>query len=90
MTDKEYHKQNLENIFDSASHSPVFKSNPKFNIGDFSKLVPYISYGDVMNYKYIIRGRPLGMHNSFDAEDRCIIVQYDNIEDLINDNWRLD
>jgi hypothetical protein len=90
MEDKEYQKKNLEAIYSAASLAPVFKSNPKHCIGKFAGLTPFISYNDVMEYKFIIRGRPIGEHNSFDAAERDIIAEYDSLESLVNDGWRLD
>jgi hypothetical protein len=90
MEDKEYQRKNLEAIYADSSMAPVFKQNPKYCLGRFADLTPYISYNDVMSYKYIIRGRPIGEHNSFDAQEREIIVEYNNLESLINDGWRLD
>ena len=91
MEDKEYQKKELKDIFSAASLAPVFKSNPKHCIGKFADLIPYISYGDVMNYKFIIRGRPIGDEiNTFDDKEREIIAEYDSLESLVNDGWRLD
>ncbi len=89
MEDKEYQMKNLEAIFSAASLAPVFQTNPKYCIGEFTDLIPYISYNDVMSYKFIIRARPIGEHNSFDAQNREIIVEYDSLESLVNDGWRL-
>ena len=86
MDDIAYQKENLEAIYKAASLSPVFKSNPKYNTGN---LTPYISYNDIMAYKYIIRGRPLSIQNTFDGEEREIIAEYDSIDDLVKDGWRL-
>jgi len=90
MEDKEYQKKNLESIYNAASMAPVFKPNPKYCTGKFADLIPYISYNDVMSYKYIIRGRPTNEHNSFDAQEREIIAEYDSLENLVNDGWCLD
>lgn len=90
MEDKDYQKKNLEAIYSAASLAPAFKSNPKYCIGKFTDLMPYISYGDVMSNKFIIRARPIDVYNPFDAEDRDVIVEYDSIESLVNDAWRLD
>lgn len=90
MDDKEYQKKNLEAIYSAGSMAPVFKRNPKHCIEKFEGLTPYISYDDVMSYKFIIRCRPTGEHNSFDSEEREIIAEYDSIENLVNDGWRLD
>ena len=90
MEDKEYQQKNLEAIYSKASMAPVFKQNPKYCIGKFTDLTPYISYNDVMSNKYIIRGRPSDEHNSFDAQEREIIVEYNSLESIVNDGWRLD
>ena len=90
LSDFEYQKKNLEAIYSAASMAPVFKSNPKHCTGKFADLTPYISYNDVMSYKFIIRGRPNDEHNSFDFQEREIIAEYDSLESLVNDGWRLD
>lgn len=90
LSDLEYQKKNLEDIYSAASMAPVFKSNPKHCTGNFADLTPYISYDDVMSYKFIIRGRPYDEHNSFDSQEREIIAEYDSLESLVNDGWRLD
>lgn len=81
----------LKNIYNSASLSPVFKKNSKYCIGKFAEMIPYISYVDVMDYKYIIRAKPLTRKiNNFDTYQGEIIVQYDSIEELVKDGWQLD
>ena len=90
MEDREFQKKNLEAIYNAASLAPVFKHNPKYSTGKFNGLTPYISYDDIMNYKFIIRGRPVNEYNPFDAQKREIIAEYNTIEELVNDGWRLD
>jgi len=90
MEDKEYQKKNLEAIYSTASLAPVFHHNPKYCIGKFADLTPYISYNDVMNYKFIIRARPDSEFNPYDSQEREIIAKYDSLESLVNDGWRLD
>jgi len=89
-SDFDWQVRNLAHIFNAASMAPVFKQNPKYCTGKFAKLTPYISYNDVRNYKYIIRARPLDIHKTFDSEERDIIIQYNSIEQLVNDEWQLD
>jgi hypothetical protein len=85
-TDKEYQIQNLERIFNDGALSPVFKGNPKYPVKGVSR----ISYDDVMNYKLIIRHDNDFSSNSFWSEDAEIMVEYKNIEELVDDGWRLD
>jgi hypothetical protein len=89
-SDFDWQVRNIANIFHAASMAPVFKQNPKYCTRKFADLTPYISYNDVRNYKYTIRARPLGENNSFDSEERDIIIQYDSIEQLVKDGWILD
>jgi len=88
-SDFEYQVRNIENVFDTGRMSPSFRINSKYCIGKFKNMFPYISYNDLLNHNYIIRARPLGEYNSFDSEDREIIVKYDSIEQLVQDGWRL-
>ena len=90
MEDKEYQKRNLVSIYSAASMGPFFKPNPKYCINKFTGLTPYISYDDVMSKKFIIRGRPIGEHNSFDGQAREVIVEYNSLESIVDDGWRLD
>ncbi len=90
MNDKDFQKKHIDLIFRDASMAPVFKTHPKYCTNQFSGLIPYICYDDVMEMKYIIRGRPLGQANSFDYEKREIIVEYKSVDEMVNDGWRLD
>ena len=90
MDDRSYQIKNIENIFSAGSFAPVFQNNPKYSIGEFANLTPYIAYDDVMEYNYIIRGRSLMEPiNNFDSEKRIIIAKYDSIESMVDDGWRL-
>jgi hypothetical protein len=89
-SDFDWQVRNITNIFYAASMSPVFKLNSKYCTGKFADLIPYISYNNIRNNEYIIRARPLGENNSFDSKERDIIIQYDSIEQLVKDGWRLD
>ena len=92
MSDRDEQFRHLEEIYQAASLAPVFKRNPKHCQGEFANSIPYIAYGDVMDYKYIIRARPLSYDNNggFDDEKRQVIVEYESMEALVDDGWRLD
>ncbi len=88
MTDREYQINNLQRIFGEARLSPVFRRNSKYK----TEGVPRIAYDDIMNDKRIIRcdndfSRSGGFWSNTDA---TIIAQYDSIEELVDDGWRLD
>ena len=83
-------KKNLEAIFRSAYFAPIFKPNPKYCKNEFADVTPYISYKDVVKNKFLIKGSPIGSRNGADLGIRDIIVEYSNIDDLVNDGWQLD
>lgn len=87
MEDKEYQKTNLEAIYSAASLAPVFKQNAKFCVNQFAGLTPYIAYGDVMSYKFVIRAT---RDYNDKSETNSVIVEYGSIDELVNDDWRLD
>ncbi len=79
----------LEEIFRTANISPVFRPNPSFAIGDGD--VPYISLGDVLENRYLIRLLPEGQMNQFPIiENGPILVEYPSLEQLVLDGWTLD
>ena len=90
MDNKILQLKSLKEIFQEASFAPLFKRNPKHCIRQFANLTPYISYDDLRNNKYIIRGSSIGIKNACTTEKRIIIVEYSNIDELINDGWQLD
>lgn len=86
-----YQIRSLNKIYEGATLAPVFHRNTKYCINDLEKSIPYISYDDIMAYKYIIRGRNTDEEfNNFDSKERQVIVEYKSIEDLAKDGWRLD
>ena len=89
-SDKLFQVSNLERIFRDAAFSPAFRTNPKYCTGEFSDSSPYIAYDDVVNHRYIIRARPVEEFSQYDNELRTVIREYKNIEEIVNDGWRLD
>lgn len=85
--ERNYQRKNLEEIYFEASLAPIFKSNAKYCVGQFAERTPYIAYGDVMNFKFIIRATDDYNNKS---ESNPIIVEYESIEELVIDGWRLD
>ena len=89
MQDKVYQKMYFEAIFIYVLYAPVLEHHPGYCIRQFADLIPYIAFDDVMRSKYIVRGRPPGVTNSTDSESREIIVEYANLDQLVNAGWRL-
>lgn len=69
-----------------GSFSFILLRHPKYCTGKFANHVPFISYND-LTYKYIVRGRC--EHELCEDVADDIIAEYDSIESLINDGWRM-
>jgi hypothetical protein len=85
----EYQRKQLQKIYDDALYTPVFRINKKYCIGSFKGMIPYIAYDDIMNNKYIIRGRPANIISTLDNEKRDMIASYTSIGELVKDGWEL-
>ncbi len=90
MDNKNHQKKRLISIFKEAAFAPIFKHHPTYCIDRFAELTPYISYDDVVDNKFSIRGCPIGSGNSFDSGEREIIIEYATIDELLDDGWQLD
>jgi hypothetical protein len=88
MTDRENQINKLQRIFGAASLSPVFKDNEKFDLDG----VPRIAYDDVMERRCIIRcdDRFPESGGYWSGREVPVVAQYQSIEELVDDGWRLD
>jgi hypothetical protein len=84
MNDKEYQLKTLDQVFMAAAYPIVFKNNPKYDIGQNTA---FIALSDIMNLNYILR-----KSKSYDdkSDQNEIIVQYNSLQDIVEDGWRLD
>ena len=89
MSDKIYQKLYFEAIFNHDLYAPVLEPHPDYCVLQFSDSVPYTSYDDVINNKYIVRGRPAGEDNPSVPYAGEIIAEYENLDELVNKGWRL-
>ncbi len=88
MNDRDYQISQLKRIFNAANSAPIFKDNEKY----FADGVPRIAYDDIMNYKCIIRcDEEFPQSGTFWSDNNAsVIAEYKNIEELVDDGWRLD
>lgn len=89
IDDKKQQRKYLGTIYADASLAPVLKPNAKYCNGKFEGFTCYISYDDIQNLKFIVRARPAGQFNAYDAEPREVIAEYASLMGLVNDGWRL-
>lgn len=89
---KQQQLESLRKIFETGMPpTPAFKSNHK---GVPDGMIPYISYSDLMDYKYNIRAIPvsdfLGKDKVDKTENGEIVAHYSSLEELVDDGWTLD
>lgn len=78
--------RNLSAIMNAGSMSSVFKPHPQYEC----KGLVRIAYSDVMDNKLILREDLSGNLDGFwDGEGR-ILQEYQDLESLVLDGWRLD
>ena len=90
MNEKVSHRKRLEEIYISPSFAPILQKNPKYCVDQFAEFTPYISFKDVLNSKFLIRGCPIGSGNAVDDGNRDVIIEYSSIDELLDDGWRLE
>ena len=89
---KQQQLESLRQIIETGMPpTPAFKSNHK---GVPDGMIPYISYSDLMDYKYNIRVIPvsdfLGKDKVDKTENGEIVAHYSSLEELVDDGWMLD
>lgn len=81
----------LKEIFRTADISPVFRANPVFGTVMDENSAAYIALDDVMEYRYIVRLMPEGGFEHFPIfEHGEILAEYQSLDYLFNDGWKLD
>ena len=89
---KQQQLESLRKIFEMGMPpTPAFKSYHK---GVPDGMIPYISFSDLMDYKYNIRAIPdsdfWGKDKVEKTENGKIIAHYNSLEELVDDGWMLD
>ncbi|MBQ9508635.1 MAG: hypothetical protein IJR53_04345 [Bacteroidales bacterium] len=92
---KYFHNMNqlkaLQEIYRTANISPVFRPNPLFASRLAEDEIPYISLGDVLENRYIIRLIKEGDMTGYPIlTNGPMLVKYDTLEHLAGDGWQLD
>ena len=90
MDDRIVQKQKLLEIFRVPTFAPLFKQNPIYCINHFAAQTPYISYADILNNKFIIRGSSVGSKTTSTIKSGTIIIEYEHLDKLVEDGWRLE
>ena len=89
---KQQQLESLRQIIETGMPpTPAFKS---YHEGVPDGMIPYISYSDLIDYKYNIRAIPvsdfLGKDRVDKTENGEIIAHYNSLEELVDDGWMLD
>ena len=82
----------FKQVYDLAKYAPYVRWNPKYKTEKFNEMTPYICIDDIVNYNYVICAIPdeevtMALQ---ELHRRNVIVEYNSIEEMVKDGWRLD
>ena len=79
----------FQQIFNDALFPVTLAPNPKYSIGKYETMTPYISYDDVLANRYRIRFLPSDAVPSYMEQEGDIIAEYQSIDQILQDGWML-
>lgn len=92
-TKQEYDRQKrmLKNIYDAPQFAPQFYWNAKYKTEEMKDKVPYIGIQDLLDYKYVMCAMPKEEVEMilFEFGRREVVKEYDSLDELVEDGWRL-
>ncbi len=82
----------FKQVYDDAKYAPFVRWNPKYKTEKYNGMTPYICIDDIVNYKYVVCAIPDEEVKMMLQEQhrRNVIVEYNSIEEMVEDGWRLD
>ena len=82
----------FKQVYEDAMYAPYVRWNPKYKTGKFKGMTPYICIDDICDYKYVICAIPEAVATTplHELHRRNVIVEYNSIEEMVADGWRLD
>ena len=82
----------FKQVYDMAKYAPYVRWNPKYKTEEFNEMTPYICIDDIVNYKYVVCAIPDEEVTMMlqELHRRNVIVEYNSIEEMVKDGWRLD
>ena len=94
-TKQEYdgQKRMLKNIYDEPMFSPLFHWNEKYLTDELKDTYPYISINDLCDYKYVICAIPREKVKNpplMEFNRHIVVKEYGSLDELVEDDWRLD
>ena len=82
----------FKKVYDDAMCAPYLRWNPKYKTKEFSGMTPYICIADICDYNYVVCAIPDNEAHMMlqEQERRNVIVEYNSVEEMVEDGWRLD
>ena len=82
----------FKQVYDDAMYAPYVRWNPKYKTEEFNGMTPYICIDDICDYKYVVCAIPdeEAVTMLQEQQRRNVIVEYNSIEEMVEDGWRLD
>lgn len=82
----------FKQVYDDATYAPLLRWNPKYKTKVFEGMTPYICIKDICDYNYVVCAIPDGEVTMMlqEMNRRNVIKQYEKLEEMVEDGWRLD
>ena len=89
--------ERFKEVYEDAMYAPLLRWNPKYETEDFAGMVPYICIKDICDYNYVVCAIPNVVVNKQlekgplqEMSRRKVIAEYNSLEEMVKDGWRLD
>ena len=89
--------ERFKDVYKDAMYAPLLKWNVKFKTEEFDGMAPYICINDICDYNYVVCAIPneevdkqLQKGPLQELSRRKVIAEYNSLEDMVKDGWRLD
>ncbi len=82
----------FKQVYDDATYAPLLRWNLKYKTEEFAGMTPYICIKDICDYNYVVCAIPDGEVTMMlqEMNRRNVIKQYEKLEEMVEDGWRLD
>ena len=89
--------ERFKEVYEDAMYAPLLKWNLKYKTEDFDGMTPYICIKDICDYNCVVCAIPneevdkqLPQGPLQELSRRKVIAEYNSIEEMVKDGWRLD
>ena len=82
----------FKEVYEDAMYAPLLRWNAKYHREEFNGMTPYICIHDICDYNYVVCAIPNDKVTMMlqELNRGKVIVEYNSIEEMVEDGWQLD